>query len=660
MQTNTGEIDGVSEAEGLTENKTKARIMVIDDEPGLRKLLVYALGPMGHTVITAENGEEAIRAVKEKNIDIALCDVTMPKLGGIDTLRALKSIDPKIEVIMMTGYATLENAVESMKRGAYDFIAKPFEIDDLARIIDRALEKRRLNLKVDKLEEINRFKSEFLANMSHELRTPMNAILGYTSLQLDRVYGEITPKQEESLKRVEAAGRNLLQLINSILDLSKIAAGRMPVYPENFSIAELCKEVAGMMEGIADEKKLQLEWDIPSDLRIKNDKTKVKQILINMVTNGIKFTSRGGIFIKARGDAGAQRADISVRDTGIGIRPEDMPLLFQEFRQLDSSPTREYSGTGLGLAISKKLAELLGGAIKAESALGTGTVFTVSLPLENSESSEAQTTVFTAPAAGINNKILLAIDDDPEVLSLLRDNLHGTGYAFAGALTGEEGIAMAGKLKPFAITLDIMMPHKDGWSILQHIKNDPLLRSIPVIMVSILDNKSLGFALGAADYIVKPFERKELLEKLKTAEGSLRRSYPAEGNQRRKVLVADDEPAMLDYLKTTLTTEGYEVETAAGGKETLAKIKEGRPPDIIFLDLLMPGITGFDVLDAVDKDPNLKNTIVIILTAKRLTQEETGYLHTRVETIIQKGSKSLQEILAVVKKRLEILENSHE
>src|SRR3989338_1524040 len=237
------------------------KVLVVDDEVGFRELMAYELETRGYQVVGAANGEEAVRLAQGKDIDVVVSDVTMPKRGGLDTLKALKDVDSKIEVIMMTGYATLENAVESMKRGAYDFITKPFKIDHLTRLIERALEKRRLNCKVDELEEINRFKSEFLANMSHELRTPLNAILGYTSLQLDRIYGEVTPKQEESLKRVEAAEKNLLQLINSILDLSKVAAGRMPVYREDFSLKELGKEILAMMECLAGAKQLRLEWN---------------------------------------------------------------------------------------------------------------------------------------------------------------------------------------------------------------------------------------------------------------------------------------------------------------------------------------------------------------------------------------------------------------
>ncbi|MBI3549101.1 MAG: response regulator [Elusimicrobia bacterium] len=619
--------------------------------------MTFELGSHGYDVLTASNGEEAIQKAQGRDIDVVVSDLTMPKRGGLETLNALKAIDPKIEVIMVTGYATLENAVQSMKLGAYDFITKPFQIDDLVRLINRALEKRRLTCKVDELQEINRFKSEFLANMSHELRTPMNAILGYTSLHLDRVYGEVTPKQEETLKRVESAGNNLLQLINSILDLSKIAAGGMPVYLEDFSLKDLAKDILGMMECLAKAKKLQLEWNLPEDIRLHSDKTKVKQMLINLMTNGIKFTSTGGVFIEAKQVPESSQIHIQVRDTGIGIKAEDISQLFQEFKQLDSSSTRSYGGTGLGLVISKKFAELLGGTIAVESAAGKGTTFTIVLPLASQDTKRSAAVVFNPSAVDQQGKTLLAIDDDPEILNLLRDNLHGTGYGFAGAPNGEEGIAMARAIKPFAITLDIMMPHRDGWSVLQLLKNDPELRSIPVIMVSIMDNKSLGFALGVSDYIIKPFNRSELLEKLKTVENSRSSPRVSSENLAQTVLVVDDEESVVVYLTDTLRDEGYQVEAVTDGRQALSRLANGVPPDILFLDLMMPEISGFDVIAAINKDPKLKDIHIFVLTAKHLTPDETEYLQKHAELVIQKGSKSLSEILTVVKGRLNVAEN---
>ena len=502
--------------------KSAPKVLVVDDNEGMRALLARDLTDRGYQVITAADGLEAIPKARGQDVDVVVTDLSMPNCDGLETLRALKALDPRNEVILMTGFAAPDNAVQCMKLGAYDFITKPFQVGDLARMIARAVEKRRLGARVAELQDINRFKSEFLATMSHELRTPMNVILGFTELHLERVYGEITPKQEKSLKSVETAGKNLLRIINGILDHSKLSAGRMPVYLEDFSVKELSKEVLELMEGLAHAKHLKLEWGMTDDLRLRSDKTKIKQILINLIANGIKFTSKGGVFIELHRATDSSLIHIAVRDTGIGIKAADLPLLFREFKQLDSSSTREQGGTGLGLVISRQFAELLGGTIKVESAVGAGTTFTVTLPLVSLDAKDSIAEILNhAPAAGGRGGALLAIDDDPDILNLLRDSLDGSGFGFVGALTGEEGIALARRIKPMAITLDVMMPRRDGWAVLQILKNDPELRSIPVIMVSLMDNKSLGFALGVTAYVVKPFNRAQILEKLKAIAGGL-------------------------------------------------------------------------------------------------------------------------------------------
>jgi signal transduction histidine kinase len=636
------------------ESQGRPTLLVIDDEIGFRELAAFEFGARGYEVLTAADGQEAVLKAGGKDIDVVVSDMAMPKLGGLDTLTALKNLDPKMEIIMATGFATLENAVESMKRGAYDFITKPFQIDDLARLVARALEKRRLGLKVDELKEINRFKSEFLANMSHELRTPMNAILGYTSLHLDRIYGPVTPKQEDALKRVEAGGKNLLQLINGILDLSKLAAGRMPVYLEEFDLGDLLEEVEKMMECLAGAKGLTLKTEIPPRTRIRSDRTKLKQILINLISNAVKFTHEGGITVDLARAPGRSRFTIRVRDTGIGIKAADLPQLFQEFRQLDASSTRQYGGTGLGLVISRKFAQLMGGDVTVESVPGAGSTFCIDLPLESECPAAANEYFFRQAAVDEKKRVFLAIDDDPEVLSLLRDSLDGTGYEFAGAQSVPEGMALARKLRPFAITLDIMMPHQDGWSALQLLKNDPELRSIPVIILSITDNKSLGYALGVTDYILKPFDRGELLGKLKALERGC--SPKADGRPANyTVLVADGEKATADYIKETLATEGYQVRTAATGRETLETMAE-QPPDVLFLDLTLPDVSGFEVLETVEKDPRYANTLVFVLTSRNLSAGEVELLDKRAGAVIRKGSKKLPDILSLVRRKLETIE----
>jgi len=362
-------------------NKTPV-ILIIDDEAGLRDMLAFGLPDRGYHVVTAEHGEAGVEAAKHNLLDLVITDIMMPGISGIDVLKQIKAIQPQAEVIMATGYATLETAVESMKLGAYDYIAKPYSLDQLCLVIDKALEHRRLTEKVDHLEELNRLKSEFLATMSHELRTPMNAIIGYSALMLDKAYGEISPKQEQGLKRIEANGRNLLQLINNILDLSKLAAGRMSLFVESCDLKEIIDEVMDTMECLALERQLTLTATVPGPIALRTDKTKLKQVLINLIGNAIKFTHEGGISINVETLPNPSKVRFYVQDTGIGIKDEDIPLLFEEFRQLDASTTRQYSGTGLGLAITKKIIALFQGTVQVKSIIGVGTTFIVTIPLE--------------------------------------------------------------------------------------------------------------------------------------------------------------------------------------------------------------------------------------------------------------------------------------
>ena len=521
--------DGTGDAphtEGM--DNVKPRILVIDDEQGLRDMLVYGLSERDYEVVAVENGLLALEAARKASFDLALCDIMMPGMRGIDVLRELKLLSPDMEIVMATGYATIETAVESMKLGAYDYITKPYELDPLCLTLTRALEKRRLKVRVGELESLSRMKSEFLANMSHELRTPLNAIVGYTSLLLDGTYGEMAPEQTEPLERVLSGSNDLLTLINSVLDFSKLNAGMMPVFLEEIDVAELAGEVVETMQALAVRKGLALSAECPST-RLRADRTKTKQILINLIGNAIKFTAKGSVRLSSVLDAERGRVVLSVTDTGSGIPKENLTTIFEEFRQIDGSAKREHGGTGLGLAISKKLAALLGGELEVRSRVGEGSVFAVSLPTSGAKlapSPVRSPSIVAEP--GDERPVVLGIDDDPEVLRLLGDSLAHSGYRFVGATSGQDGLALARKLKPFAVTLDVMMPHCDGWSVLQSFQMDAELNAIPVIILSIVENKGLGFSLGATDYIVKPFQKQDLVEKLRALAPAPGKLLPAE------------------------------------------------------------------------------------------------------------------------------------
>ncbi|MBI5209807.1 MAG: response regulator [Elusimicrobia bacterium] len=627
----------------MDKTTAKTAVLVIDDEPGVRSVLVRALSGQGYDVACAEDGEQALEKARQSDFELAVCDLVMPGMDGVATLRALKLARPDIEVVISTGQASLDSAIASLKAGAYDYVPKPVALDQLYGVLKKALEHRRLKTRVSELEAADRLKTEFLANMSHELRTPLNAIVGYTDLLLDGTYGPVPPDQHGPLERVLANSRDLLALINNILDFSKLNAGMMPVFLEHFDAASLVQEVAQTLQCLAGAKGLALTAGAAAPLRLRSDKTKVKQVLINLAANAIKFTAKGSVALDAAASPDGREVVFSVRDTGPGIAQEHQAAIFEKFMQLDGSSTRHHGGTGLGLSISKKLCELLDGGISVESRMGEGTTFVVRLPAAAAPSLEGPLSTPVAPASdgGRRRKALLCIDDDPEVLRLLRDSLSGTEYEFHGAASAQEGLALARKLKPFLITLDILMPHRDGWSVLQELKNDPGLRAIPVFILSIMENRALGFALGVSDYIVKPFDRKVLLEKLRAQERLVG----------RRILLVDDDPEVAENFRGGLIQEGFEVETAASGREALARLRQNRP-DAVFLDLGLPDISGFEVVEEIEKEPSLKGLRVIILTAKDLTEAETARLETRVEAVVQKWAISLPDILQDIKSRL--------
>jgi signal transduction histidine kinase len=633
------------------------RILCMDDEQGILDLLTFELTSHGYQVVTAHDGEEGIEKFKEGKFNIVISDIKMPKLSGLDVLPVLKNIDPNVEVIMTTGFGTIDMAVESIKNGAYDFISKPYNLDELYSRIEKALEKQKLSSEIVSLKELHRLKSEFLANTSHELRTPMNAIIGYTSLLLDGIYGNLTEKQQSVLKRVGTNANNLLHLINNILDISKLTAGKITLYVEEFKLHEAITEVTDAMESLAREKNIFLKVnDFPNNIVMTGDRTRLKQVMINLLGNAIKFTNTGGITVNVDckqlieptekdKSPNISQICISVVDTGIGIKPEFIETIFEEFRQGDASTTREYGGTGLGLTIVKKLAELMGGFVSVTSEVGKGSIFSITLPCRCNDVITMEQVMpgdLQNGSIDAHKKIILSIDDDPEVHHILKDTLAQTEYTLVCALNSDEGISMAKQLHPFAITLDILMPHRDGWSTLQALKNDEDTMHIPVIILSVMENKALGFSLGSADYISKPFERKTLIERL----GKLSNAST------RKVMILDDDKEFNNILRTLLQNAGYRITSIDNGNTALELIKAERP-DFVILDLMMPKMSGFEFLQKLQAIPGNEEIRVIIMTAKTLTDQEATELGKRAEVIITKGSKNLRDILNEIKRQFE-------
>jgi len=617
------------------------------------------------------------------------------------------------------------------------------ELTRRARLLEEREELVALLQKANKqLKELDTLKSAFIANMSHELRTPMNAIIGYTDLLLDEVDGPLNDDQKTSLKKVAANARHLLQLINDVLDISKIESGKIELKPKQVDLKELIDGIMVTFEPLILKKGLSFSMDIEQGAeKLYVDEDKAKQILINLISNAVKFTHQGGISIKAkvseRGkdkDGNPQFIEISITDTGIGIKEEDLDKIFDKFAQADISTTRQYEGTGLGLSIVRGLVALHKGMVWAESEVGKGSTFYVLLPFKKEvfeqpgpvieeKMAEALAQYFEVPkevflqdptyegklvrcwdytqcghvncpeygspekrcwlvlgthCKGIKigsypekadacrlcevvrdlvlhkeplipeipktsgkEKVVLAIDDNPDAIDLIRKYLE-RDYKVIGILSSEEAIKKAKEIKPVAITLDIMMPKKDGWQVLRELKEDEETKDIPVIIVSIIDNKTLAFSLGATDYFVKPLDGHSLLRKIKTIE-----TY----RPIKKVLILERDEKTSTELVNIFKDTGYEVYATSNSKEAIDLVKEQKP-DLLIVNITDPDSSAYDFIDFMKTWAELKDVPIIALTNKELTREEKAALNGRIKEIINKALFSEEELITELKNSL--------
>ncbi|MEB3198881.1 MAG: response regulator [Candidatus Sericytochromatia bacterium] len=482
----------------------------------------------------------------------------------------------------------------------------------------------------------SRLKSEFLANMSHELRTPMNAILGFTELVSNGALGPVTDKQREGLGRVLRNARNLLELINGVLDLSKIEAGKMELAEADFAPRGLVEGCITALESLASNKGLSIELAVQdSPARVTGDEGKVRQIVVNLLSNAIKFTERGTIQVRLSGEP--QGWSVAVTDTGIGIAPEHQRLIFEEFRQVDSSSTRQVGGTGLGLAISLRMAQMMGGTVRVESELGVGSTFTLSLPLAPGMEDSSTPGACLATGERPPGTVVLAIDDDADVLALMVNRFQGSEFSVLTALGGEAGLQAAERLCPDVITLDVMMPGLDGWEVLRRLKANPVLAEIPVVMMSIVEDRAMAFGLGASDCIVKPIASERLLE-------TLRRTIKGVPGQAHQVLIVDDEPDARALVRDLARSAGFDVREASDGQQAMAAIRERRP-DLVVLDILMPEMDGFLVIETLASDADLRTIPVIVLTAMTLTPRDEERLSAGAQRILRKASLNADSLL---------------
>jgi len=493
----------------------------------------------------------------------------------------------------------------------------------------------------EEAERANRVKSQFLASMSHELRTPLNAILGFSELLSDDTTGRFDEAtRRRFLDQIHSSGQHLLQLINDILDLSKVEAGQMELQLQSVDLGSLINEARETVEPLAQIKAIALHAEPGPELHLIADAAKVKQMLLNLLSNAIKFTPNGGS-IQIRGRQVDSWVEIAVSDTGIGIAAENLGRLFTEFQQLDAGPGRQQEGTGLGLALTRRFAELHGGQVTVESVLGKGSTFTLRLPLEaTAHRGPAPLEPSPVIANDLGRPLVLVVDDNPQAAEILARTMGTGGFRIKVAHTGPEALSMARDLKPVAITLDILLPEVDGWEVLNRLKADEATRNIPVIVVSVVDNPALGRALGAFDYFVKPVDGKALLSRLSQYRFTTKvKSGPV------RVLVVDDEQANLDLLEALLEPAGFGVIRAGGGQEGI-DLARSQMPDLILLDLMMPDLTGFDVVEALRAEEATRSIPIMVLTAKALTEDDKRALNGQVAAIFQRNSVAGTELIA--------------
>jgi signal transduction histidine kinase/DNA-binding response OmpR family regulator len=510
------------------------------------------------------------------------------------------------------------------------------------RTTQLAVANRELDLRNREVERATQMKSKFLASMSHELRTPLNAIVGFSDLLAEGTPGQLNDKQKRFVNHIKQGSTHLLQLINDILDLSKIEAGQLELRSEEFLVKDALPEVLSTIQPLAMAKNIRIEQKVESKFLVKADRVRFKQILYNLLSNAVKFTPKDGL-VSIESVDHWDFVRVSVTDTGIGIRPEDQKVVFEEFRQIDGSADRAQEGTGLGLAITKRLVEQQGGQISVESELGKGSRFTFTLlaaePTSKVRRVDEPAMSFIITPSSRLTPLVLIVDDEGPARELLASYLEPE-YRVVMAESGAEAVKKAQQLRPDAITLDVLMPGSNGFETLAALRKNSETANIPVIILSIVDQKQVGFALGAADYLIKPVRKPVLLE-------AIRRHVPSPADEESSILLVDDDPKALELLEEALRSAGYETQAVRSGTRAL-DVLANKVVGAILLDLLMPGMDGFQVIRHVRQEPAFRELPILVMTAKNLSQDEIALLNRETQGLLQKDGTWKEQLIAEV------------
>ncbi len=628
----------VSAAQTATGGGASERVQESEDIGGRKVLTAYApVAPLGWLVFVELPATEAyapLYAALERLALVLLAALGFAVLAGmflagrmVGPIQALRAGAERI------GGGDLSQQIRIKTGDELEALADQFNVmagrlkESYAGLEQKVEERtREVEEKSRQLELASQHKSQFLSSMSHELRTPLNAIIGLTEMMVTNAARFGTEKAAEPLRRVHRAGSHLLGLINQVLDLSKIEAGKLELSPDWVNLTPLINEVVDTARHLAEQNNNRLVVKGQENLgSLTVDPMRLRQILLNLLSNACKFTKQGEVTLLARKLVNEGNwIEFAVSDTGIGMTPEQQAKLFEEFTQADSSTARQYGGTGLGLAITRKLARMMGGDVTLTSEAGRGSTFTVRLPASTDVPAEAP--ISSDRGSSIRADCVLVIVDDATARELIADHLKAGGFSVVTAAGGVEGIKLAKELQPTAITLDVMMPDLDGWSVLAALRQNPELADIPVIMVSIVDDKRRGIALGAAGYLTKPIDR-ERLHKLVRRFQSPRRAT--------RVLMVEDDASQRQRMLGWLERPQWIVREAANGREALVLLREEKP-DVILLDLMMPEMDGFEVVAALQGDKDWRDIPVIVITSLDLNAKDRERLNSGVQSVLVK------------------------